>query len=218
MLAIQKIRIVWDKKDRTPEGAAERQKYLGPFKIKDSVCLEGDGIFINHCDFIQDTKVYDYDVYFYEMSEFNAETSPVPYDSFRRSLLHNREYRAVKDGIFTDDPRIPSIIVTQEDGAYRIKWHSLINCNNCYRPIRHGHNEDFNNRKSQFCGMNVTCETAFILNPGESGVIEYNYRYSHETQHYERYCVYFVNTDKLDYNTFTKADYKNKYDQTVVLF
>ena len=218
MLAIQKVKIVWYKKDRTPEGAAERQKYLGPFKIKDSVCLDGDGIFINHCDFVQDRKVYDYDYYFFEMSGFDAENSPVPYDSFRRNLLHNREYRAVKDGSFTDDPKIPSIIVTQEDGAYRIKWHSLVNCNNCYRPIRRGHNEDFNDRRSHFHGMNVTCETAFILEQGDSGVIDYNYRYSHESQHYERYCVYFVNTDKLDHNTFTKADYKYKYDQTAVLF
>lgn len=219
MLAIQKILISWTKKDRTPESAVERQKFIGPFKIKDSVCLKGEGAFINHCNFIQDNKkVYDESVYFFEMNKFDEATSPISYNTFRKHLLIHREYKAVLDGNFTDDPRIPGIIIIEEDDAYRIKWHSLINNNNCYRPIRRGHNEDFNNPKSHFFGMNVTCETALILHKDESGIIEYNYRYSHESQHYERYCVYFVNTNCLDYNTFTKADYKYKYDQTVVLF
>ena len=218
MLAIQKVRICWTKKDRSPESATERQKYLGPFRIKEDVCLNGDGIFINHCDFIQDSKVYDENVYFSEMQEFNPATSPVPYDAYRRRLLQIKEYKALRAGSFTDDPRIPGIIINEENDAYRIKWHSLIRNNNCYRPIRRGHNEDFKNPKSGFCGMNVTCETAFVLHTGESGVIEYNYRYSHESQHYERYCVYFVNTDTLNYNSFMKADYRYRYDQTVLLF
>lgn len=218
MLAIQKICIIWTKKDRSPQSAIERQKFIRPYKIKDNVSLDGEGIFINHCDFIQDKKVFDYGFYFLEKDKVDVATSPVSYNRYRKRLLIHREYDTIKAGIFTDDPRIPGIIITEENNAYRIKWHSLIERINCYRPIRRGHNEDFNNKKSHFFGMNVTCETAFILHPGESGVIEYNYRYSHESQHYERYCVYFVNTNCLDYNTFTKADYKFKYDQTVVLF
>ena len=87
MLAIQKICIIWTKKDRSPQSAIERQKFIRPYKIKDNVSLDGEGIFINHCDFIQDKKVFDYGFYFLEKDKVDVATSPVSYNRYRKRLL-----------------------------------------------------------------------------------------------------------------------------------
>lgn len=217
MLAIQKIFIRWTKSDRTPEGAAERQRFIRPQRLDDPICSEGNGYFINEHDYIQLGKIYTVFDAVDKLKESAAH--PIGYietaEAKRRSLLERNKRAAVMNGRFTDDIHIPGITVLDENNSFRVRWHSL---DSCYRPIRNGHNEEYNDRSSPFCGKNITNETAFVLHEGEAGMVDYNYRYTHESQHYERYVVYFVNTPALSANTFTAADYIYRYDQTAVLF
>ena len=78
-------------------------------------------------------------------------------------------------GSFSVDPQIPRVLISEEDGNYRIKWYSFPEDSYCYKPVRHGHNEDYYNHKSPVFKKDLFCETAFVLGRNEAGVIEFNY-------------------------------------------
>ncbi len=229
MLAVQVIKIYWTKADRSPQGAEERRRVLHPSRIEENVPLSGEGIFLCRHSYRQDGKLYDSTDYsqahfrnIYRIEK--GRMTPVkdyPHEYIMKMQELSRLYR----GYFTDcrsvsawkDPAyIPGIIIRGENGGYLIKWYSLANG---YQPVRRGVNTDRSIKDSPCAGKDVLCEKAFELNEGESGVIDYNYRYTADTgQHYEQYRVYFVCTGELKTNTFTKAGYEKKYDRTVVLF
>ena len=65
----------------------------------------------------------------------------------------------------------------------------------------------------------LRCDTAFFLKKNEAGILKYNYRYtSTHGQHYEQFYVYVLNTDKLESDSFVKADYTKLYDENAILF
>lgn len=115
-------------------------------------------------------------------------------------------------GLFYSDVEainIPGIKVVKEADVYRIRWYSL---EHGYQPVRKGYNE-------QRLGRNIRCETAFVLEKGESGKIEYNYRYtSYHGQHYEQYCIYFIHADNITYHSFVNANYEKVYTELADLF
>lgn len=139
----------------------------------------------------------------------------------RKYRLHMKQVEVKNKGFFYESPDdivIPSIRLIQEGDTYRIMWHSL-DVNGRYKAMRHGRNEEFYANTSVFAGKNVCNETAFILSPGESGKIMFNYRcVGYDGQHYEQFVVYFINTEKLTEDTFTQTEYSYEYRQMADLF
>jgi len=202
MLAIQCIKMYWTKENRTPKGSVMRKEYYFPEQIDSSVLLEPNesDCFVQKRFYTQMDKVY-------ISTEYNK-------------LFGNRN-NTEKDnlGIFLSDVKdveIPGIEIVKEDDDYRIRWYSL---ENGYQPVRKGYNEVYNLKNCKCSGKQIKCETAFVLHKGEAGKIEYNYRYtSYHGQHYEQYCIFFVNTECLTYSLFVKAKYEKTYSEMADLF
>lgn len=223
MLAVQKIRIYWNKENRTPDRAAVRRRYLKPAVLSEKAVLQGDGIFVNELDYIQMDKMYLSSDYYIENGNrivnscFKAES--IKNEIKRKHILEMRRLAERNEGSFYlsgKDVNIAGIIITEEHGSYRIKHHSL---ENGYKPVRTGYNEDFYDEASEFCGRNICCRTAFVLEKGESGKVEFNYRFSDEGgQHYEHYCIYFLNTDSLHRRAFVQAEYHKQCIELAHLF
>ena len=88
-----------------------------------------------------------------------------------------------------------------------------------YKPTRSGYNEAFGRKGAKAQGKRVLCETAFALDKNESGEIRFNYRcVSNYGQHYKQYGIYFINIDKLEYDSFLSAEYKYSCSQMADLF
>lgn len=225
MLAIQCIKMYWTKENRTPEGSLARKEYYRPGKIDTSVNLEPNEseYFVQRRLYIQTNQVYsntDYNKLFGNRY-INAvgPTEAEQQERKRRFLLEQMNAEKDNRGLFYADAReieIPGIEIIKEDENYRIRWYSL---ENGYHPVRTGYNEEFHLKDTKCFGKRIKCETAFVLKKGESGKIEYNYRYSsYHGQHYEQYCIYFVNTDELMHSSFVKADYEKEYMELADLF
>lgn len=113
------------------------------------------------------------------------------------------------------DIAVPCIKVIQRDDCYEIVWYSLgMN----YKPERKGVHR-YRIESSNFDNQELRCDTAFFLKKGEAGVLKYNYRYtSYYGQHYEQFLIYVINTDKLEQNSFIRADYNKTYMEMADLF
>lgn len=225
MLAVQLIKLIWEKDQRNPKASAERQKLLRPLHLECD--LKGSGIFFNENIYYQtNSGVISFsesqrNFVYYIYDNFPVKTNDNRLD---RDLLKIREDEIRKKGSFyatPEDIRITSVQIVPQGNIYRIMWHYEDNVHApVYRPIRRGRNEDFNDRSSPFFGKNILNETAFVLGKNECGRMMYNYRVTgyEEGPHYELYCVFLVNTDKLSQDTFTKAEYKYDYDRMAYLF
>ena len=110
---------------------------------------------------------------------------------------------------------IPGIRAIERDDCIEIVFYSL---EHGYKPERKGIHR-YRISASQNDDPELRCDTAFFLKKNEAGVLKYNYRYtSMYGQHYEQFYVYVLNTDKLEYDSFVKANYTKTYDENVILF
>ncbi|MBR1852404.1 MAG: hypothetical protein IJ794_04390 [Lachnospiraceae bacterium] len=225
MLAIQYTRMLWRKENRTPEGAVARREYFKPIRIEDEVQLEGaegdsgGGIFLQKRWYIQSDKIYPYSEYNRLLRTPPIKTYELREESLRKYLMeHNRREKEDR-GLFLLDVKdvdIPGIEIKVLDEGYEIIWYSL---EKRYQPVRTGYNQKYHVKGSTAQGKRLKCETAFVLKKGEAGVVKYNYRYtSYSGQHYEQFCIYFVNVDELRRDSFVKADYTKVYDEMADLF
>lgn len=223
MLAIQKIEMYWLKENRTPEGSVMRREFYKPARLKETVDLNGNGIFVNERNYIQMDKVYlatDYRIQHGNPYANSCGLTKKQEEERRHQHLLEVQNRARKnEGIFYETPdhvELPGILIVEEEDGYRVKWYSF---ENGFQPVRTGHNEDYCVKGSKCKGKRLLCETAFCLKKGESGKIQFNYRYtSFMGQHYEQYCIYFLNAEKLEQNSFVQAQYEKEYNQLVNLF
>lgn len=226
MLAIQKIKMYWEKNCRTPAASVKREQYYHPTLLEINPCEKKQGIFLNERNYIQTLEaILPWEEY--QRKYGNRLVNAVSHsegemaERRRKHLLCMKQAEVKNKGFFYETPAdimIPSIRLMQEGDTYRIMWYSL-DMNGRYKPMRHGRNEDFYTKDSAFAGKNICNETAFMLAPGESGRIMFNYRcVGYDGQHYEQYVVYFVNTEELAENTFTKAEYSHEYRQMADLF
>lgn len=223
MLAIQKVKMYWEKDNRTPEGSVMRRDFYKPTRITPEISLDGKGIFICERNYIQDDKVYSESDYgkLYGNRYINASGPSISMEQERRRMhilkMQNQENKW--KGYFVSDVtdiEIPGIIVTEEDGKYRVKWYSF---EHGYQPVRTGYNEDYHTRGSVCEGQKILCHTAFTLDEGEGGKISFNYRFTgYSGQHYEQYCIYFLNVEELEQNSFVKSEYQYEYSQLADLF
>lgn len=189
MLAVQIVKMYWKKENRTPQGSIMRRDYYKPVRIKESVPLDS-----------KDAMVF---------------------VNWRDYIQTDKVYPTTDyyEGSFYSDLTevdIPGIEIVKEDDAYRIKWYSF---ENGYQPVRKGYNEDYNLKGAKNQGKRICCETAFVLNKAEAGKVLFNYRYTgYYGQHYEQYCMYFLNIDCLTHNAFVQAEYTYEYDRLDDLF
>lgn len=226
MLAIQKIKMYWEKECRTPAASCRREQYYLPAVLDLDIELNRNGIFLNERNYIQKPDaVYTCEEYQKEfgnrMVNAVSQSEGEMQERKRKHLLHIQEEEQKNKGVFYEsvsDIAIPSIRILQESNTYRIIWYSL-DVNGRCKPVRHGRNEEFYTKGSPYAGKNICNETAFVLCPDESGEISFNYRcVGYDGQHYEQYTVYFVNTDILGVHTFTQAEYMHVYNQMADLF
>lgn len=225
MLAILQIKMYWTKENRTSDGARRRQQYYAPVLIEPDVPLAGDGIFVKKCYYTQDgTQILCAAEASRQLdARLRREYAGVPFsssDEHEQKMARCRNDHIRRDlGSFFDIGRvdIPCVqIIEEPDLCYRVKWfddrrHGM--------PKRRGGNEDFRVKGTRLAGQpNTLNETAFILRPGESGILKYNYRYAcYDGQWYECYYVYVVNTDRLSHDVFIR-NYTYTYDQLADLF
>lgn len=120
------------------------------------------------------------------------------------------------EGLDAQKLNIPCVEVVEEPGhCYRIKWFD----SDRGMPRRRGGNEDLYKEGARLAGRpNTLNETAFILKPGQAGLLKYNYRFNYyDGQCYECYYVYMVNAEKLKRNVFLRK-YDFEYEQLADLF
>ena len=223
MLAVQIVKMYWEKENRTPKGSIMRRGYYKPAGINENVILDSKDalVFVNWRDYIQTDKVYPATDYYMKHAPWRVTgvTSADKVERERKYLLEQQTLAKNNEGCFYSDLAevdIPGIEIVKEDDAYRIKWYSF---ENGYQPVRTGYNEDYNLKGSKNRGKRICCETAFILNKAEAGKVLFNYRCtSYYGQHYEQYCMYFLNTDSLTHNAFVQAEYTYEYDRLADLF
>lgn len=225
MLAIQYIKMYWEKENRTPEGSVMRKEYYFPAEIHPSVVLEDEKseYFLQKRLYIQKDRIY-------TNTEYNKEfgnryiNSYGPTDSKeqeekRKFLLEQNKLEKENLGLFYSDVNqieIPGIEIIKEDEKYRIRWYSL---EHGYQPVRKGYNETYSLNNAKCFGKRIKCETAFVLEKQEAGKVTYNYRYtSYHGQHYEQYCIYFVHTDKITHDLFVNTKYGKEYVEMADLF
>lgn len=110
---------------------------------------------------------------------------------------------------------IRNIGIEKEEDSYRIKWHE----ETVGDVNRRGGNEDYGRKGASLRSYpNRLNETAFVLSPGQSGVISWNNRFtSYYGQKYEQYQAYFINTNSIDVNMFVR-EYDFEYKQLADLF
>ncbi len=242
MLAIQENFVRWEKNSRTPQGSVERKPCFLPHKIDESVDLNGSGIFVCKNIYYQYDTIYTPEEIRKNYNSTNArwwdskDTNlimqanravywggnpklPV-HDEHEHFLLKLDKLQEQRKGMFyknISETDISGIDIVDENGKYTIKWLSFEL--KAFKPIRSGYNEDFNRKGAKAQGKRIMCKTAFILDKGESGKVDFNYRVTGEYgQHYEQYSIYFVNTDKLEYDSFLNGKYQYKYSQMADLF
>lgn len=225
MLAIQYIRMYWEKDNRSPKGAVCRRDFFRPVKIEDTVDLSigNKDVFLQKRWYIQTNQVYSYTDYnrIYRNRMVNAfgPTDAKREERIRKYLLEQNTAEHEDKGVFLADTNelfIPGIEIEKIEDGYRVKWYSLADG---YVPVRTGYNENYSRKGTAAYGQRIKCETAFTLHENESGQIQYNYRYTgYHGQHYEQFCIYILNIDNLMYNSFIKADYKKVYENMVDLF
>ncbi len=224
MLAFLMIQMEWHKEERNPEAAAARQKYYRPLPIEEGVNLSGEGIFVvRHRCFQRGIDILtDWDASDRLDRELRMEGAGRAFTGSEEHR-HRGAGQRVKSiqkskGSFYSADRvdIPCIAVEEEpDGGFRIRWHD----DGQGMPRRRGGNEEMYRKGARLAGqLNVRNETAFILKPGEAGVLKYNYRCtSWDGQWYRCYYVYAVSTDRLTRECFLR-DYDYEYHQLADLF
>jgi hypothetical protein len=224
MLAIQYIRMYWEKENRSPKGAVMRRNFFKPEQIDSNIELGSE-----KCEYFLQKRLYVQTNKVYENTEYNklfrsvnvcGPTDAERTERIRKYLLEQNIAEQNNKGVYlssVDDIIIPGLEILNENDSYRIKWHTL---QYGYQPVRIGYNEDFNNPKSDFKGQRIKNETAFVLQQGEAGLIQYNYRYSdgYHGQHYEQFCIYMLHTNQLEHNSFVNALYEKKYEEMADLF
>ena len=224
MLAIQYIRMQWEKNNRNPQGAVKRRDYYKPHRISENAQLSADGTaFMQTLSYCQEPggDIITMDEYMSRKAHYFYPDGKEP--DFGSNFAHKLNLRIAENiskrkGKWYDSVEeivIPSVEIFDSENGYDVYWHFI--GMSCYLPFRKGYNVNYNRKGSRVKGQRLKCDRAFVLGSGESGVLRYNYRYSHGAQHYEQYCIYIVNTDRLEYNTFTSADYKKEYNEMVHL-
>ncbi len=229
MLAVLKIRMKWNKENRTPKGAVQREQYYKPVQIEEDVSLAGKGIFLKESDYEQmGSQIYSDQEYAAQRKQAVLKKKNKPFAGLDRyeeqSAYRAEQARQKRKGTFYADIlalekrdllRCISIIEEGND-CYRIKWFDQ----GIGMPRRRGGNEDFMKRGAKLAGQpNVLNETAFILKKGESGLLKYNFRmqYFDGEQYYLCFYVYMVNTDVLTRDAFLRK-YDYEYEQMADLF
>ena len=224
MLALLMIEIEWHKEERAPAAAAARQKYYGPIRIAEGVCLSGEGICVVKCCYFERGNEI--------LSEWDASDRldrKLREESAGRAFTGNDEWeqrraaRRVKGvqkskGAFYSAEKvdIPCISIAEEpDRCFRIRWYD----DGRGMPRRRGGNEELYRKGARLAGRpNVRNETAFILKEGEAGLLKYNYRFtSFDGQWYKCYYTYAVNTAELTQDSFLRK-YDYEYAQLADLF
>lgn len=216
MLAIQIIRITWTKEHRNPEASVQRRQVFRPHSLSEQADLHGSGVFLNTISYLQmQNEILTSAAYKRKFTRYFDENAQ------HRYLLNIAKAEQAHSGMWFACPEelhFPCVNIRQEGSAFRILWHHDDTYSGKH-PIQTGHNEEFHDSHSPFCGKNLRNETAFLLQNGESGRIQYNYRVTtYEGQHYEQYCIYFVHTDTLTHDLFKFADYTHEYNQLAYLF
>lgn len=224
MLAILQIKMQWTKENRTPGGSLQRQEYYKPVEIEEGVNLAGEGIFLKKCDYLQQGGTVLSDAQACkklneQLREENIGRAFTGRDEWeqRRAGLRNQSMNRARGAFYSvDQLDIPCVeVMAEPDCRYRIKWFD------CGRgmPKRRGGNEDLYKKGARLAGSpNTLNETAFILEPGQSGLLKYNYRLtSYDGQWYECYYVYVVNAKELNRDVFMR-EYDFVYDRLADLF
>lgn len=222
MLAILQIKMEWTKESRTPGGSLQRQEYYKPMRIEEDVNLAGDGIFLKKCRYIQQNGTVTSDAEAsrtldQRMRRANMGMPFTGTDQWeqRAAWLRNQSVNREK-GAFYPKLDIPGVEVVEEPGQhYRVKWFD----SGRGMPRRRGGNEDLYKKGARLAGKPNTCnETAFILAPGQAGLLKYNYRLtSYDGQWYECYYVYVVNAKELKRDVFLR-EYDFVYNRLADLF
>lgn len=223
MLAILWMTIEWRKESRSPQGALQREKYLQPMKIEEGVNLAGEGIFLKKCSYYQKRDIVSHaGDRFLEMNQKLLERDrgrPFMGEDeyeYRRLRKWRQQMEREKGAFYTmEKVEIPCVTIAREQGdSYRIRWFD----DEKGMPRRKGRNEEFYRKGSRLAGRsNVLNETAFILEPGQSGLLKYNYRYtSYHGQWYRCYSIYLVNTQELVQDIFMR-NYTFEYRQLAQL-
>lgn len=154
---------------------------------------------------------------------YPVDTYSVPFDNelvFRTHLHYEQNGENMtlkKDSRVSDlqETRIWNIAIEKEGDSYRIKWHE----EDIGDVNRRGGNEDYGRKGASLRSYpNRLNETAFVLNPGQSGVVSWNNRFtSYYGQSYMHYQAYFINAESLDVNMFER-EYDFEYKQLADLF
>lgn len=229
MLAILLIEMEWHKAERNLKGALLRQKYYHPVPVAKGVKLSGEGAFVVKCSYYQqgDMVLSNQDVLDGLQKEFRQKLIHPAFgeraftagdEHEQRRALRQKESIRKSQGAFYEIGKLDIPCVAfygEQKDAWRVRWYD----DGRGQPRRRGGNEECYWPGAKLAGrVNTLNETAFLLSPGEAGVLKYNYRFtSYEDQWYKCYYTYVVNAKTLTEDVFLR-EYDYEYGQMADLF
>lgn len=220
MLAVQTIHIIWHKSDKNPKSSKIRSKLGNPEKLKKIFMSESenDDIFLNYNYYIQ--KNNDFMDIVEQRNENLKHVFFVQNKQYEEYWKRTKEIAQKNQGSFYDDSKklkIPCVEIQKQENDYKVRWYS----NLAYMPVRKGRNERYFSH-TEFQQRNVLNHTVFTLKPGESGKLQYNYRYTYWDTgiwQYNIIYVYLINTEEniIKPDVFSKTKYKYEYKELAKL-
>lgn len=161
MLVVQQIVTVWHKSERGGECAEARSRFPYTAPIEGKPCVSDECLF----DYI---RFYQRGSKFYTAAKYNELMG------YGGGLPFKRAYELPIKQLSQLKGRNVSFTQTENGVEVDFSYDPQING----KPVRNGHNKDYNNTESRFYGKDILNETAFVLKEGQKGRIMYNGRFT----------------------------------------
>lgn len=176
LLLIQNISLTWDKKERGAKGAQARRCFPPAYPLKE--ISSSDNVIMHNLSFIQREKYFT-DAAQENLRSLEASLSLAGFtpsqiqEEIRRRARWIQRHR-LQTYASADMLNLTNLSVRFSEGNYSITF--FCDEQRSGKPVRRGHNQDFQNPDSPFYGKDILNETAFILTAEQYGRILWNER------------------------------------------
>ena len=161
MLAVQETTAVWYKSDKGGEAAQARNSFIFAASIEHKPLFTDQCVYGYRCFYQKGVKLYTSEEYDELMGFIKAK------------ILPKRTY---EPPVKLSQLKVKNLTFTQTEKGIEISFSYDPQING--KPVRSGHNKDFNNTESRFYRKDILNETAFVLKEGQKGRIMYNGRFT----------------------------------------
>lgn len=213
MLLIQNIHLSWNKNERGAEGEAARRRFLLAYPLEEKQFL-GDAV-VHSLSFFQEGTIFIDNVQETRRSlekylpQFDFTQAQIQNEIESRILQIKRYRYQSYDSV--SELNLSNLSVCDRKNGFEVTF--FYDEHRSGAPFRRGHNKDFCNQDSPFCGKDMLNETAFVLTQNQYGRIIWNERRTDYDTGEWYYQLHIYNLFYLLHKTFSTDIFtKNKPD------